>query len=160
MSNTSSNPSAARTRPTASRWIWLWVAGALVAGFVIGFGWQYARAESLGHRADYAARALEAARLEATLSGAVIEAQQGSYELGRERASVFFSGLQRFLAPSLDAQSASEARQLLGQRDVIITSLARNDPASASVLARLLTQYRQLVRHAALDSALAVPAAR
>lgn len=160
MSTTSSNHSASGTPTISSRSTWLWAGIALVVGFVIGFGWQYARAERIGQHADYAARALEAARLEATLSGAVIDAQQEHFELGRQRASDFFSGLQRSLTPTLDAQAMTEARQLLSQRDVVITTIARNDPASASVLGRVLTNYRQIVRHASLDSAVAVPSVR
>jgi hypothetical protein len=43
----------------------------------------------------------------------------------------------------------------IGRRDAIITGLARNDPASASVLSQLLTQCREAVRQAGLDSVVA-----
>ncbi len=138
----------------------LWVVLAAMIGFVIGAGWQYVGSQAVARQASYTARALEAARLEATLSGAVIDAQAGSFELGRQRTSAFFSGVQRRLAPALAEQPAAEARQLMGERDAIITALARNDPASASVLSQLLTRYRTVMNQAGLDSVVAAPSPR
>ena len=135
----------------------LWAVAAAVVAFLIGFGWQYSRARSADARAAYASRALAAARLEATLGGAVIDAQQGHYEISRQRTSNFFTGVQRRLAPTLPTDPAAQARQLLNERDAIITGLARNDPASASVLAELLTRYREIVSRGGLDSAVALP---
>jgi hypothetical protein len=129
------------------------VIGAAVLGFVIGAGWQYTRAEQARSRADSAGRALEAARLEATLGAAVIETHDGRYEIGRQLASLFFTDLQRQLAPIMPSDAAEGTRQILAERDPIITALARNDPASASVLARTLVRYRELVHQSGLDSA-------
>ena len=130
------------------------LAGVLV-GFLAAFAWQYPRAERLERSASYATRALEAARLESTLSAAVIEAQGARYEIGRQRASGFFTGLQRRLVPVLAGDAQTAARALLAQRDPTVTTLARNDPASASVLAETLGRYREVVRLAGLDSAVA-----
>jgi hypothetical protein len=135
----------------------LWIAGAAVAGIIVGFlaayAWQSPRTSRLRHTAEYASRALPAARLEATLAAAVIATQDGQYEIGRQRASAFFTGFQRRVAPTLSDQPGDASRQLLARRDEIITALARSDPASPSVLGQTLARYRELVRQAGLDSA-------
>lgn len=135
----------------------LYAAIAAVLAFVIGFGLQYVRGRHDAQRATYAERALEGARLEALLSGAVIDAQAGKFELSRQRASDFFSRLQDRLSPQIDSSSASAARQVIGQRDAVITALARSDPSAESVLSRLLGQYRSLIAQAGLDSLRPVP---
>ncbi|MEO8561287.1 MAG: hypothetical protein ABI601_04380 [bacterium] len=134
----------------------LWIMGALVIGFLIGFGSQFVGARQARHDAAYSSRALEASRLEATLGGAVMEAQGGHYELARQRTSAFFSDLQQRLLPTLDDDAKTAARDVVAQRDPIITALARNDPASSSVLAETLARYRALVHRAGLDSAVTV----
>jgi hypothetical protein len=144
-----------RTRRHARNF--LVAAVAVVLAFLIGFGWQYLRARQSDQRAAYAERALEGARLEALLGGAVIDAQAGKFELSRQRASAFFSRLQDRLAPGLDSAVAPSARQIISQRDGIITALARSDPAAESVLARLLNQYRGLIAQTGLDSVRPVP---
>ena len=130
-----------------------WIVLALVVGFVVGFGWQYTRAERLRDDAAAASRALRAARLDATLASAVIESQQGHYELARQLASAFFTGLRQRLQPRLGGAPADLAQRLLAQRDVMITTLARNDPASASALLRLRGEYLYLLSRAGLDTA-------
>ncbi|MEO6527025.1 MAG: hypothetical protein ABIP93_10400 [Gemmatimonadaceae bacterium] len=146
---------AARRRGAAERTP-LWIVGALVIGFLIGFGSQFGGARQARHDAAYSSRALAASHLEATLGSAVMEAQGGHFELARQRASAFFSDLQRRLLPTLDDETKSAARDVVAQRDPIITALARSDPASPSLLAEALTRYRALVHRAGLDSAVTV----
>ena len=148
------------TSPRLARWrAPLWMTGIALAGVLIGFlvayTWQSPRMSRLHHAADYGSRALHAARLEATLAAAVIEAQDGRYEIGRRRASAFFTGLQRRLTPTLSGEAEPASRKLLDRRDPVITTLARSDPASPSLLSETLTQYRELVRLAGLDSVVA-----
>lgn len=123
----------------------LWVIGALALGLLLGSAVQFARGERLDRRVDDGARALTAARVEVALAGAVAEAQAGNHELARQRASEFYTGLQRRLAPVLTGPAAAGAQRLLVQRDAVVTLLARGDPASPSVLRRLWTDYRALV---------------
>ena len=143
-------------RGSLTRTVGAALAGLLV-GFLAAFAWQYPRAERLQRTAGYASRALEAARLEATLASAVIEAEEGRYEIGRQRVSAFFTGVQRRLTPRMTGDAAAEMRGLLARRDATVTALARNDPASASVLAETLVRYRELVRRSGLDSAVVAP---
>ena len=136
-----------------------WIAAAALVGGMIGaaamFAWQRPRAIRLQHTASYASRALPAARLEATLASAVIEAQDGHYELARQGASSFYTGVQRRLVPVIGGEPGDATRQLLARRDPTITALARNDPASSSVLAETLRRFREITRQAGLDSAIA-----
>lgn len=158
---TAARPSSAPAAPGRAFRRAAWVAAVALAAFLVGFGWQYLRARGAADDRDRAVRALTATRLEATLAGAALEAQQGNYELARQRTSAYFTGLQRRLTPGLGADEQATARQLLGRRDVIITTLARNDPAAASVLRELLQAQRALASRAGLDStfaAAAVPA--
>lgn len=135
-----------------------WGVVALLALCAVGLAWQLVRASRLADEAQNARRALVAARLEATLADAAIQAQQNNYELARQRASAYFTGLQRQLTPALDGGPRDAARQLLARRDAIITTLARNDPAAASVLRELLGQQRIVSRDAGLDTLAVVPA--
>jgi hypothetical protein len=130
----------------------LWIAGAAVLGFLVGFLWQYTGASRARGDAEAATQALHAARLEATLSGAVIDAQGGRYEVARQRASDFYSGLQRELLPLLQGEAADEARRTLDGRDSVITALARNDPAMTGVLVEELARFRRTVSSTGLDS--------
>ena len=138
----------------------LWIGAAAPVGFLLGFGWRYPRAERARAVAAYASRALDAARLEAALAAAVIAAKSGEYEIGRQRASEVVTGLQRRVLPGATGDAAATARRILGQRDANITALARGDPASAGVLAQTLSRYREGVRQAGLDSAVAPPPVR
>lgn len=128
-----------------------WVLAGAV-GLIVGVLLQQGRVREARADATAADRALQAARLEATLSAAVIEAQSGRYEVARQRASDFYTGVQRQLLPVLTDDERAEARQMLTTRDSLITSLARNDPASSGALAAALVQFRETVRRAGLDS--------
>ena len=148
----------------AKKLVPLWTTAIAIAGILIGFlvanALQSPQASGLRHTAHYASRALNAARLESTLAAATIEAQNGRYEIGRRRASDFFTGLQRRVLPTLSGDAETASRRLLERRDPVITTLARSDPASPSVLGETLAQYRELIRRAGLDSVVAPVATR
>ncbi len=131
----------------------VWYTLALLAAFALGALWQYAGARRGGAALGETQSALAEARLEATLAGAVIEAQGGNYERGRLLASEFFTGLQRHLAAM--RPEATALRPLYAQRDNVITVLSRSDPASAGLLSRALADFQAATR---LDSAGATPA--
>ena len=149
------HPSPARDTPSPSPHRWrsaLWVGTAAVLGFLAGFLLQYAQVDRARQQVADASAALQAARLEATLSAAVIEAQGGRFEVARQHASDFYTGLQRRLLPVIDGAPQADVRTMLAERDSIITSLARNDPASPGTLAGVLVRLRETVHRAALDS--------
>lgn len=110
-------------------------------GFGIGAFWQYTNARTQAQHRAAVERDLAFQTLEATLGAATIEAQRGSYEISRQLASDFFSGLQRELgrAPG-EARAALE--EISQQRDAMITALSRSDPQAGAMLAQLFTRYR------------------
>lgn len=114
---------------------------ALIIGFAIGAVWQYASASSYASRLEQAEHDLAFQRLEATLGAATIEAQRGSYEISRQLASDFFTGLQDDLATATAARQ-QEFREILRQRDSMITALSRSDPQTGAQLAQLFMRYR------------------
>ena len=114
---------------------------AVVVVFIAAMLWQLLQTRRAEERVAEVQQQLAVARLEATLGAATIEAQQGSYELARQLASRFFSGLQARV-PTATPAAREVFTTLLGQRDATITMLSRNDPQSAQVLSRMFTQLR------------------
>ena len=135
---------ALRSRPRAPRAVL--AALAAVLAFALGAAWQYVGARQARTQLAAAQQALTLARLDATLSGAVIAAQAGDAERSRLGASEFFTGLQRHLVGQADKTTADvqALRRVLGQRDATITALARNDPAAVGMLRRLLGEYESV----------------
>lgn len=116
------------------------VAAVLVA-FFAGFLWQYMRAVSARNELRETRRALTFEQLEATLGAATIEALEGRHEAARQLASSFFAGLQQNVGQA-PAAAQNELTAILGDRDAVITALARGDPQSGPALAQLYRRYR------------------
>jgi hypothetical protein len=114
---------------------------ATVLAFLIGFGWQFSRARALQENLDTANVELTFKRLEAKLAAGTIEADRGNYEIARQLASEFFTGLQTDLERAPE-QRQPELRRILAQRDVVITAASRSDPQSGSLMAQLYNTYR------------------
>jgi hypothetical protein len=116
------------------------IAGIVIA-FLIGFVWQNMRARDFERRLEVANTDLTFERLESKLAAALIEANRGNYEISRQLASEFFTGLQNDVkrAPT-DAQQALNA--IAGHRDAIITAASRSDPQTASLIAQLYNTFR------------------
>jgi hypothetical protein len=114
---------------------------ALIIGFAIGAIWQYTSARSYADRLEQTEHDLTFKRLEAMLGAATIEAQRGSYEIARQLASDFFTGLQEDLSTATAARQ-QEFREILRQRDSMITALSRSDPQTGAQLAQLFMRYR------------------
>jgi hypothetical protein len=116
-------------------------AAAAILGFALGAGWQYAASRGPVRDLDQTRTELAFQQLEATLGAATIEAQRGSYELARQLASSFFTGLQTHLGSAPQDQQAAFT-DLLQQRDPMITALSRGDPQTGSMLAQMFMRYR------------------
>jgi hypothetical protein len=112
-----------------------------VVAFLIGFGWQYTRARALDGDLDRVTHEFTFKRLEADLGAATIEAYRGNYEIARQIASNFFTGLQDAL-PRAPEDKRTELNAILAQRDVIITAASRSDPQTPSLLGQLYSTYR------------------
>jgi hypothetical protein len=122
----------------------LYIAAGVLAGFLVGFAWQYMSARGYRGELERTEHALTFKRIEATLAAATIEAQRGSFEVARQLASQFFSGLQENIGRAAPGE-APVFTEILARRDVLITALSRNDPQSGPLLAQLFTRYRTAV---------------
>ncbi|WP_373058684.1 hypothetical protein [Gemmatimonas sp.] len=151
--DTKPSPAVDTPSPSPHRWrSAFWIGTAALLGLVAGVLLQYAQLDRARRQVADTSAALQAARLEATLSAAVIEAQSGRFEVARRHASDFYTGLQRRLLPVLNGAPQGDVRTMLAERDSIITSLARNDPASPGTLTGVLERLRETIHRAALDS--------
>lgn len=119
----------------------LGVAGLLVLVFAAVALWQQTRTGAAERRLADRTSELALQRQESTLALAAIEASRGSYELARQLASDFFSGLQAQLANAPE-EARPELERVLSQRDPMITALSRSDPQAASQLVQLLIRLR------------------
>jgi hypothetical protein len=129
-----------RSAPDTRKWALIAVIAAVVA-FLVGFGWQYMRARGLSGDLEVAQRAATFNGLEGTLGAAAIEAQRGSYELARQHASEFFSGLQTAAGDAPEA-AVPVLQQMLGERDAMITTLSRSNPQAGPLLAQMFNRFR------------------
>src|SRR5438270_1229924 len=133
-------------RPAATRFVIVLV-GAVVA-YLAGFvpGWLKSRA--LDHRVSQMRRQLALAEIENKLAAATLDANRGQHEQARQSASQFFTQLRDELDQEKDSalspDQREQAKQLLNQRDDIITLLARSDPASSKKLADMYVAFRKL----------------
>ena len=114
---------------------------AAIVGFGIGALWQYSSARSYSQRLESVEADYTFQRLEATLGAATIEAQRGSFEIARQLASDFFTGLQAD-ADRAPAGQQQVFRDILQNRDAMITALSRSDQQAGSMLAQLFTRFR------------------
>lgn len=114
---------------------------AAIVAFAIGALWQYSSARGYADQLATTDSELAFQRLEATLGAATIEAQRGSYEISRQLASDFFSGLQSEISRA-DGEQRLAFQEILQRRDAMITSLSRSDPQAGAMLAQLFTRFR------------------
>jgi hypothetical protein len=118
----------------------------LVVVFLLGLVPMWLTARNRAKERDEAKRELRLSKTENDLGAAVINARRGEYELARQAISRVFTSLQAqcdvSTAPSDLSRAQCEAlRPALGQRDELITFLARSDPASADRLTQMYVSY-------------------
>jgi hypothetical protein len=119
----------------------LYVGAGVLAGFLIGFVWQYTQANRYRGELETTSQELTFQQLEATLGAAAIEAQRGSHEIARQLASQFFTGLQQNIGRA-PAERRAQLDDILGRRDVMITALSRGDPQAGPMLAQIFFRFR------------------
>lgn len=121
---------------------WIMIAAlAAIVGFGVGAAWQGLSVRDHAARLAQTDDELRFQRLQATLGAATIEAQRGSYEIARQLASDFFTGLQQEAVAGSDEQNDA-LQEILQQRDAMITALSRSDPQSGAMLAQLFVRLR------------------
>lgn len=113
---------------------------AVLAGFLPT--WLSARTRA--NERDAALQALRLARTENTLASAAIHARRGDYAAALTAASAFYTELRAELdraQPVFTASQRAALQPLLGERDQMITLLARSDPAVAERLSDAYLSY-------------------
>lgn len=129
-----------RPRREQARRILYLLAGLLIV-FLIGAGWQFARAQRLQGELEMTRRQLEFSRLEAKLGAATLEARRGSYEVSRQIASDFYTGLQQRIEATPD-EARRHFTAVLDRRDDVITGLSRSEDAAGLLLSDLYLRWR------------------
>lgn len=127
--------------PERRRRLWLWALVAVVIAFIGGFGWQYVRAAGIERDLAATESELEVLRLRLELAQAAIAAQSGRFEPARQQMSDLFTRLGD-LPEDLDPDVAAVLRELLAERDDVITGLSRGNPAAAATLYAFLDRLR------------------
>lgn len=140
-----------------NKWIGLALLG-LVIAFLLGFVPQWQRAGGLEDELQTSNRTLAAtrhelqmARLEGRIGAALAESLRSNYERARQLMTDAFEEMERELDGGRIADPAQQQalRQILAQRDEIVTLLARAEPESQQRLMLLFTRYFQAVDPAA-----------
>ena len=119
----------------------------LLLVFLLGFVPMWIKARASRMELVAARQQLSIAQMQNSLASAVIDARRGEYEPARVAASQFFtsvlSEVNKAEESALNASQRAAMQPLLGQRDEIITLLARSDPAAADRLSDLFATYRK-----------------
>ena len=121
----------------------------LVAAFLIGFVPMWLTSRDDSARLSDATHQLDRVRMENSLASAAIDARLGNYETARQSASDFFTLLRVETSKGVESvlsQAQKDGVQpLLGQRDQIITLLARGDAASADLISDAYVSFREVM---------------
>jgi len=119
----------------------------VVMAFLLGFVPMWLTAGSRATERDTAQRELRLTQLQLAIASSSVDARRGEYELARLSAVDFFTRLRAELDRGDDSAISlaqlDALQPLLGQRDDLVTLLARSDPASAERLANLYVAYRK-----------------
>lgn len=120
-----------------------------LAFFLLGFLPTWVKSLETSRNLVEAGHALSLTRMQNSLASAVIDVQRGDYAPALESASSFFTALRAEAdlgkASALSPAQIASVQPLFAQRDVIITLLARNDPAAGARLSDLYAAYRQII---------------
>lgn len=140
-----------------NRWIGLAVLAVIVA-FLAGFLPQWNRANGLDDELATARQELRMARLEGRIGAALTESLRSNYERARQLMTEAFSEMERELDSGriTDPSQQQALRQILAQRDEIVTLLARAEPEAQQRLMLLFTRYFEAVDPAARRAPTAV----
>ncbi len=119
--------------------------------FLLGFAPMWFKTTRAIEQRDAAQRGVRLAKLQNTLAAAVIDVQRGRYEPARQLTSDFYTNLRRQIdgdSGSLFTPAQREGfRSLLGERDELITLLARSDPAAGDRLLSVYSIYNKVANN-------------
>lgn len=116
--------------------------------FLLGFLPMWLKVNNAVEQRDVAQREVRLSQLQNSLAAAMVDVHRGDYEPARQTASEFYTNLRHQIdAGDMSVFTASQRaklRPLLGERDEVITMLARSDPAAANRLFSVYSTYKRL----------------
>jgi hypothetical protein len=115
--------------------------------FLLGFVPMWFKVNDAVEQRDAAQRQVLLTQLENRLGTAMVDVQRGEYEPARQTTSDFYTDLRRQIdagASVFTPAQREKLRPLLGERDELITLLARSDPAAADRLYLVYSSYNKL----------------
>jgi len=147
-----SNVLSPRISAPAIPWKSVALYATIAAGFfLLGFLPMWFKVTQAVEQRDAAQRGMRLAQLRNTLATAVIHVQQKEYEPARQLTSEFYTNLRRQIDSDRGALFTVVQRQglssLLGERDQLITLLARSDPAAKDRLVTVYSTYNKLANN-------------
>ena len=118
-----------------------------VGFFLMGLIPMALRARQYAEDREAAQHEVRLKQMETQLAAAVINADRGEYEPARQTASDFFTLLRnqidRGSESDLSSLQRDRLKDLLSQRDDVITLLARSDPAAVNYLSDIYVSYHK-----------------
>lgn len=121
--------------------------GVLAGVFLLGFIPMWMQAREAKAETARLERQLRISQLQLSLATAAIDARRGEYEPARQHAAAFYqaltSELNKEFGSAIPPAQQPSMKQLMDQRDMVITLLARSDPASAERLATMYVLFRK-----------------
>jgi hypothetical protein len=119
-----------------------------LGSFLLGFIPMWFRANEAIEQRDAAQLELRLIQLQKTLGTAIVDVQRGEYEPARQSMSDFYTNLRSQIDACSDSvftpTQREKLRPLLGERDEVITLLARSDSAVADRLSSVYSSYVKL----------------
>jgi hypothetical protein len=119
--------------------------------FLLGFVPMWFKTDAAIEQRDAAQRAVRLTQLHNTLATAVIDVQRGQFEPSRQLTSDFYINLRRQVDTDngtlFTNSQREELKSLLGERDELITLLARSDPAAIERLVGVYSRYSSVVNN-------------
>lgn len=116
--------------------------------FLLGFVPMWIKASRAIEQRDAAQRQARLGQLQNTLGTAIVDVQRGEFEPARQTTSEFFTNLRSQVDAGnysvFTATQRESLKSLLGERDEVITMLARSDPAAADRLSTVYSSYLKL----------------
>lgn len=126
-------------------------ASLFVVVFLLGLIPMWLSGIETSRQRDAAQANLRISKMQNRLATAEINVRRGEYENARIAASDFFTDLRTEIDRNesvFDTEQRESIKPILGQRDDLITLLARNDPATGDRLADLYLNYLKVINPA------------
>lgn len=123
--------------------------GIALGFFLLGFLPMWIKANTAIEQRDAAQKEVRLNQIRDSLSSAMIDVQRDDYEPARQHTSTFYTNLRNEIdrgdrSVFITAQR-EKLRQLLSERDEVITLLARSDPSAADRLFGTYSSFKKLL---------------